>query len=136
VALNNPLPLAQGGTGATTAEGARTNLGAAAVSDVKHAYIDTGLIGHPLDTSSYYISFETVGKNVYITFRGDSRAHTADEVFMVIPEGYRSGGDRYFPAAINNEACGVLMQSNGNVSIWTNNPASGRIFLSMSYCIE
>ena len=136
VALKNPLPLAQGGTGATDAAGARTNLGAAAVSDVTHAYINTGLIGHPLETSSYFISFETVGKNVYITFRGESRTHAEDEVFLVIPAGYRSGGDRYFPAAINNVACGVVMRSNGNVSIWTPNPPSGRIFLSMAYCIE
>jgi hypothetical protein len=136
VSMNLPLPVESGGMGANTAAGARTNIGAAAASDVTHVYRDVNLIGHPLDTSSYVISFETVGKNVYITFRGDSRAHTADEVFMEIPEGYRSGGDRYFPAAINNTACGVLMQSNGNVSIWTNNPASGRIFLAMSYCIE
>ena len=136
VAFGTPLPVASGGTGANTAAGARTNIGAAAASDVTHVYRDVNLIGHPLDTSSYVISFETVGKNIYITFRGDSRAHTVDEVFMVIPEGYRSGGDRYFPAAINNTACGVLMQSNGNVSIWTSNPASGRIFLAMSYCIE
>ena len=134
--VTGTVAVSHGGTGATTAAGARTNIGAAAASDVTHVYINTGLIGHPLDTSSYVISFETVGKNVYITFRGDSRAHAENEVFMVIPEGYRSGGDRYFPAAINNTACGVLMKSNGNVSIWTNNPASGRIFLSMSYCIE
>lgn len=136
IIFNDTLGVDHGGTGATTAAGARANLGAAAASDVRHVYVDTGLIGLPLDTSSYYTSFETVGKNVYINFRGESRTHAENEVFMVIPEGYRSGGDRYFPAAINNTACGVVMRSNGNVSIWSPNPASGRIFLSMSYCIE
>ena len=134
--VTGTVAVSHGGTGATTAAGARTNIGAAAASDVTHVYINTGLIGHPLDTSSYVISFETVGKNVYITFRGESRAHAEDEVFLVIPAGYRSGGDRYFPAAINNTACGVVMRSNGNVSIYTTNPSSGRLYLSMSYCIE
>ena len=136
VSTSTVIDVPHGGTGANTAAGARTNIGAAAASDVTHVYRDVNLIGHPLDTSSYAITFETVGKNVYITFRGDIRAHTMDEVFMVIPEGYRSGGNRYFPAAINNTACGVQMQRNGNVSIWSNNPGSGRIYLAMSYCIE
>lgn len=119
-----------------TANDMRASIGAAAVSDVTHVYRDISLISLPLDTSSYFISFETVGKNVYITFRGESRAHAENEVFMVIPEGFRSGVTRYFPAAINNTACGVIMDINGNVSIWSSNPQSGRIFLAMSYCIE
>lgn len=125
-----------GTTRFVTANNLRTSIGAAAVSEVTHMYIDASLIDFPLDTSSYFISFETVGKNAYITFRGESRAHAENEVFMVIPEGFRSAGTRFFPAVINNVGCGVVMNSNGNVSIWSPNPPSGRIFLAMSYCIE
>lgn len=106
------------------------------VNDVKHKYLDTSLITKPLDTSGYVCSFEKIGKNALITFRGQDRDHTVDEVFLQIPEGYRCGGDRYYAGIIGSTGVIIFMGSNGNVSIWSSNPPHGRIVVQIPYMID
>jgi len=106
------------------------------VNDVQHKYINSDSLIKPLDTSGYVDSFEVVGKNALITFRGQDRDHTVDEVFLQIPEGHRCGGDRYYAGNINGTGVIVKMQSNGNVSVWSSNPPHGRIVVQIPYMID
>ena len=106
------------------------------VDDVQHVFIDTGTLIKPLDTESTYCSFEKVGKCALITFRGQSRNHTENEVFLQVPEGYRCSGDRYYAGIIGNTGVTILMQSNGNVRVWSSNPSSGRLVVQMPYIID
>ena len=106
-------------------------------SKVTHTYFSGDSLVTPLDTSSMFKSFETVGKNVCITFRGQDRSHTENEVFMQIPTGYRPGGDRYFPIVINPNGVAVgIMKANGDVQVWSSNPPYGRIVCMLSYMAD
>ena len=106
-------------------------------SKVTHIYFDSNNLITPLDSSSTVKTFETVGKNVCITFRGEDRSHTENETFMQIPTGYRPGGDRYFPIVINPGGVAVgIMKKNGDVQIWSSNPPYGRIICMLSYMAD
>ena len=108
-------------------------------SNVTHTYYSGDLLVTPLDTSSTVKSFEKIGKNIYITMRGDDRAHTENETFMVLPSGYRPGGDRYFPIVISSSNGGFatgIMKANGDVQIWSSNPPYGRIIIMLSYAAD
>lgn len=105
------------------------------VNDVKHEYINTDLLTTPLDTEAV-CSFERTGKNVLITFRGSGRSHAENEVFLQIPEGYRSDTTKYYAGVIGSTGTIIQMQTNGNVIIWSPNPASGRLVVQLPYMID
>lgn len=105
-------------------------------SNIVHKFINTDTLLSPLDTTSTFKSFETIGKNIYISFRGAVRSHTEGEIFLQIPEGYRPPGDRYFVLMIGATSGIGKMESNGDVSIWSTSPPSGRIACMLSYCSE
>lgn len=104
-----------------------------------HKYISSSIIARPLDDEGVALSFESYGKLRQITFRGKGRAHTEDEVFLVIPEGHRPGGDRYFIGSIGGTGVVVRMQSTGNVSIYSINGAtqgSVRLYCSLIWMVD
>lgn len=106
------------------------------VNDVRHVYINTGTLITPLDQDDTYCTFEKVGKNVLVGFRGKKRDHTEDEVFLQIPEGYRSDCDRYYSGTIGSAGVIIFMKANGDVSVWSSNPPHGRLVVQLPYMIH
>lgn len=106
-------------------------------SNIVHQAIDAAYLTTPLDTTSTVKTFERIGKNIYITFRGADRSHSENETFIQIPAGYRPSGDRYFPIIINPGGIAVgIMKANGDVQVWSSNPPYGRIICMLSYAAD
>lgn len=106
---------------------------------VKHTYISQASVLHPLDDEGYALSFESVGKMHMLTFRGKGRAHTEDEVFLIIPEGHRPPGDRYFIGSIGGTSVPVRMKANGDVEIYSIGGATQdgvRLYCSLLWMTE
>ena len=105
------------------------------INDVQHQYINTGLLTTPLDTEAV-CTFERIGKNALITFRGSNRSHAENEVFLQIPSGYRSGTNNYYAGVIGSSGAIIQMKTNGDVIVWSTNPSSGRLVVQLPYMID
>ena len=106
------------------------------VDDVLHITISGSNLEKPLDTEDTICSFERIGKNALITFRGKNRSHAENEVFLKIPEGYRCSANRYYAGIIGTTGAIILMKANGDVSVWSTSPPNGRLTVQMPYMIN
>lgn len=90
-----------------------------------------------VSSNTYFIK---KGNMVFVEYQGEGKAHSANEILAVIPEGYRPKRNQTFaPFVANANAYGTLcVLANGdfNVHFISNNTVNSRIYANFSYYLD
>lgn len=146
------VPIANGGTGATTAAQALTNLGAVPIanvtskgSNIQPVYFDASGVAQPIQVvstplgSAFYSGVSNIyrfGKVVMITATSADKV-TEFNVLNAIPEGYRPAQQTYgFAFGVNSTSASAEQRADGMVSINTSGTVHATISGSTNYYIR
>ncbi len=95
-----------------------------------------GLVTFNETPSNVY--FKKNGNKVAISYQGENKTHSSDEVVFVLPTGCRPSKNVYFPFTINTSALGVgRIGADGKFIInQVSSTSQGRIYFNISFFAE